>query len=372
MQAERRNRNGIARRTLLAGGAAALISACSNSRFPVTSAGQQDLADRDITVIRVGNDNIGRFRFPARPPSSSEGRNPPPPVGRYTYRAGPGDTLQITFYADPAGITEPSEVSPRTEAVIDETGQFFFPFIGRIRAEGRTVGEIRDDLTARLEEFFATPQVEVAVLEYNARTVTITGEVAASGRRTLTNVSTTLLDLVNEAGATEDADLSRIAIRRGGQTYLVNLLGFLEVGRSRDNPTLLPGDLVRVPPAADNKVFAFGEITTGEIPLFADERKTLLEVLAESGGIDKVRADARGIFVFRRDQPGRIGFDVYQFDLSDAAALVLAAEFGMAPLDIVFVTNDPATRWNDTITKIVDPFQSLIDARTTADILGGN
>jgi polysaccharide export outer membrane protein len=355
---------------MLFGGLAFGAAGCSNITFPVSTAGQQDLPSRDISVIRVTGENIGLVRTPMNPPASAARGNPPPHIDGYTYRVGAGDTLQITFYADPAGITEPGGVAPQSTAVVDETGRFFYPFIGNVRAAGRTVGQIRADLTTRLEEFFTTPQVEVAVAQYNARLVTLTGAVGAPGRKVLTNVTTTLLDLVNESGTVPEADLSRVSIRRDGTTYEVNLLAFLETGDPMHNPVLLPDDLVRVPFSADNKVFTFGEITTGEVPLQPTVRKTLLEVLAESGGIDRLRADARGIFVFRRDDPFRTGFDVYQFNLRNAAALVLAAEFEMAPLDIVFVTNDPATRWNDTINKVVDPFESLIDARATAELLG--
>ena len=265
-------------------------------------------------------------------------------------------------------MADATEFTPETEAVVDETGRFFYPFAGTVIAEGRTTGEIREDLTNKMSEFFATPQVAVSVVEYQAQTVTITGAVVSAGRRTLTNVSTTLLDLVNEVGANPTADLSRVEIRRAGRIFRVNLLGFIELGRTRSNPVLLPGDLIRVPESAENKVFTFGEMPVGEIQL-TSVRKTLLEVLAESGGVNELRADVRGIFVFRRNTPGQRGFEVYQFDLTDAAALVLAADFGMAPLDIVFVTKDPVTQWNDTINKIVDPFDSLISAAATADIL---
>lgn len=358
----------LPRRAFLLGALSITLISCAQIRFPVTKAGQEGLLDRDINVIRVSTNNIGQLREPGRGRAAVAGQNPPPSAGRYTYRVGPGDTLEITFYADPSGVTASSEFTPQTTAVIDETGEFFFPFVGKLRAEGRTVSQIRDELTAQLSEFFEQPQVEVAVSEYNARRVTITGAVGAPGRKTLTNVSVTLLDLVNEAGASPEADLRRITIRRKADSYLVNLRAFLDEGNTRHNPVLLPDDLIQVPEAADDKVFTFGEINTGEIAL-TEARKTLLEVLAESGGIDRLRADARGIFVFRRDTPLRKGFDVYQFDLRDAAALILAAEFGIAPLDIVFVTNDPATRWGDTIGKIIDPFDSLVRARNIGESL---
>ena len=358
----------LQRRALLFGGLSFGLASCAQIRFPVTKAGQEGLLDRDINVIRVSTENISRLRDPGRGRAAVAGQNPPPSGGRYTYRVGPGDTLKITFYADPSGMTASSEFTPQTTAVIDETGELFFPFVGKLRAEGRTVSQIRDELTALLSEFFEQPQVEVAISEYNARRVTITGAVGAPGRKTLTNVSVTLLDLVNEAGASPEADLRRITIRRNANSYLVNLRAFLDEGNSRHNPVLLPDDLVQVPEASDDKVFTFGEINTGEIAL-TGARKTLLEVLAESGGIDRLRADARGIFVFRRETSLRKGFDVYQFDLRDAASLVLAAEFGIAPLDIVFVTNDPVTRWGDTIAKIIGPFDSLVRARSTGESL---
>lgn len=361
----------IQRRAFFWGASSLFLAGCNQIRFPVTKVGQENLPDRNINVIRVSSENIRHFRTPARGRVTLAGQNPPPDSGRYTYRVGPGDTLQITFYADPSGVTAPTEFTPQTTAVIDETGAFFFPFVGTVQGEGRTVSEIRGDLTAKLSEFFENPQIEIAVGEYNARRVTITGAVGSPGRKTLTNVSVTLLDLVNEAGPTPEADLRRIVIRRRSSSFLVNLRAFLDEGNTRHNPILLPEDLVQVPEAEDNKVFTFGEITTGEIPL-TDVRKTLLEVLAESGGIDRIRADARGIFVFRRDDPGQSGFDVYQFNLTDAAALVLAAEFGIAPLDIIFVTNDPATRWSDTISKIIDPFDSLVRARSTGESLAGS
>ncbi|MEM0935732.1 MAG: polysaccharide biosynthesis/export family protein [Pseudomonadota bacterium] len=313
-------------------------------------------------------DNIAAFREPVRRPSAQPGANPPPSVGRYTYRLGPGDRLEITFFADPAGVTDTTQFTPKASAVVDETGRFFYPFLGSVRAEGRTVGQVRSELTTRLEEFFASPQVEVAVEEFNAHDVIVGGAVLTPGRQSLTNIPMRLVDAVNVAGLAADADSSRIEIRRGGSRFEVNLLSFLANGSPHDNPVLLPDDFVFVPVASENKVFTFGEIQVGEIQLTL-ARKTLLEVLAEAGGIDRVRADARGIFVFRRDDAARRGFDVYQFNLTDAAALVLAAEFGMAPLDIVFVTNDPATRWNDTLSKIIDPFESLINARSTGEVL---
>ena len=117
----------------------------------------------------------------------------------------------------------------------------------------------------------------------------------------------------------------------------------------------------------DNKIFTFGEIATQEIALETDVPVSLTEVLAEVGGIDRIRADSRGIFVFRRTPMTPEGFDVFQFNLHSATALVLATDFKMAPLDIVFVTNDPITRWNDTVGALVTPLTGLLQVRRIVD-----
>jgi polysaccharide export outer membrane protein len=166
-------------------------------------------------------------------------------------------------------------------------------------------------------------------------------------------------------------DVRRIRLRRHGREYTVNLVRYIDSGDKRNNPVLLPDDLIIVPENSFNKIYTFGEIDNTVVQL-TGAPKTLVEVLAELGGIDRVRADARGIFVFRRNEPFQQAFDVYQFDLSNAASLILAADFIMAPLDIIFVTNNPPTRWSDTISTLLQPFNSILTAQITVNNLEGN
>lgn len=325
-------------------------------RMPVTQSGQQELIDRNINIIPVTQDNIFQYRHTRwTDPDGQHRANPPADPGVYSYRVGPGDQLRVRVWTTPERTTDTLDTALEDEGpVVNENGTFFYPFVGAMRASGRTASQIRDELSRRLREYIADPQVEVAIQEFRAHQATITGAVEMPGPTTLTNVPIRLLDLVNAAGRTEDSDLRDVILRRHGVAYHVNLRAFIEEGRAGNNPILLPGDLVNVPALADNKVFTFGEIGTGEIPL-GPERKSLTEVLAAKGGIDRIRADARGVFVFRRTQTTPRGFDVYQFNLQDATTLMLTSEFAMAPLDIVFVTNDPITRWNDTVSKVISP-----------------
>jgi len=345
-----------------------LLAACSGQmRFPVTEAGQESLASRNINVIPVTTENVTRYSDASWLTLNGDTpANPPRDPSTYTYRVDSGDQLRVQTWTTPERTTSGEESTISEGPIVNETGEFFYPFVGQMPARGRTVSEIRNALEHRLQEYISEPQVEVAVQEFNAHRATITGAVANPSSTTLTNVPLRLLEFVNTAGANEQSDLRHVVIRRRGREYRVNLRAYMEEGRQGHNPIILPGDVVYVPPIADNKVFTFGEIGVGEIRL-GPERMTLTEVLAAQGGIDQMRADARGVFVFRQTSETPNGFDVFQFNLRDASALVLTSQFAVAPMDIVYVTSDPITQWNDTVGKLISPLTGFVQARNVSD-----
>jgi polysaccharide export outer membrane protein len=342
----------------------ALVSGCSNQMsFPVNASASRDLAARNVEVIPITSENIRFYTDASWLRLNGLGNNPPTDPGVYSYRIGSGDQLRIATWTTPERSAG-SDVANIVEGpIVNEAGEFFYPFVGMTRARGLTVTEIRRNLETALREFIADPQVEVAVQNYRAHQVTITGAISSPGSTTLTNVPLRLLDLANTSGITERSDLRHVIIRRQGREYMVNLLAFMEQGLPNHNPILLPNDIIFVPAMADNRVFTFGEIGVGEIRL-GPERKTLTEVLAARGGPSRLRADARGIFVFRAVPGQPESFIVFQFNLLDATALMLTSQFAMAPMDVVFVTTDPITRWNDTVGRILTPVSGVIRTRS--------
>lgn len=349
--------------------AATAAGGCTNQMsFSVRASDSRDLAERNVRVIPVTSENIAQYTDASWLRIHGTEASPPPDPGVYSYAVGPGDQLRILTWTTPerrgVGDGDTLDEGP----VVNEAGEFFYPFVGMMRARGLTVSQIRENLEAALRDYITDPQVEVEVQEFRAHRVTITGAVDSPGSITLTNIPLRLLELMNDAGATEESDLRRVVIRRKGREYTVNLRAFIETGQQGQNPILLPQDVVFVPPIADNRVFTFGEISVGEIRL-GPEPKTLTEVLAAQGGPSRVRANARGIFVFRRAPDRTEGFDVFQFDLRDASVLMLTSQFAMAPMDVVFVTTDPITRWNDTIAGLLSPVAGVARARVIADDL---
>ena len=345
---------------------AALLSGCAGMQFPVSEEAQASLPE-GVNIIRMSTSNIGQYS--ETPMSASErvrAPNPPRDPSPYVYRVGPGDILQITTWATTDRTLSASGADVSDEVVVDATGQIYYPFVGSFSVRNKTTGQIRRELTEKMRLYISEPQVEVSVKEFQAHSAMLVGVGAGSGRIPITNIPKRLIDVLG--GSSDGAgDRRQVEIRRGGNFYYVNLESFIEQARPGQNPIILPEDVIYLRPVADNKIFTFGEIGVGEIGL-PSQTLSLTEVLANRGGLDKIRANARGVFVFRRrsDTPEG-GFDVFQFDMREATALVLTTDFAMGPLDIVFVTSDPVTQWDDTVTKLVRPFYSFLRTRDIAE-----
>ena len=116
-----------------------------------------------------------------------------------------------------------------------------------------------------------------------------------------------------------------------------------------------PGDvltLVQVPQTFS----VFGATGANTEVQFGAEKISLAEALAKAGGLQDLRADPRGVFLFRfepssvvsalKTQPVPTGPDgsspiVYRLDLREAESLFYAERFPIEDKDIIDVTNAP-------------------------------
>jgi polysaccharide export outer membrane protein len=343
----------------------AFLAACTDgyTYFPVKGDTQQEKVVAEVKVVRLDATNIASFSNPESGPSATH----LPGSGTWSYRLGAGDILAITVFDHPE-LATPSATSGNggvSGFTVQADGRFYFPFIGEVTASNRSVQEVRSEIAQRLAEFIPEPQVEVRVAEYNSQRVLINGDVGSPNTQTLSVVPLTLLEAVNAAGGfNETADPRRITIQRRGSMYTVDMTGFLERGFRQNNPVLLKGDIVNVPPRRVLEAYLLGEISKRAPVDLSKEPVTLIQALTRQGGLIETRADARGIFVFRS---GATGTTVYQLETSSPTGLLLGTKFVLEPGDVVYVTRSPLQRWNDTITSILPTVGAIKATNTLAN-----
>lgn len=332
------------------------VGACSGSyvNFPITPAGQSDLADQ-IEIIHLDATNIASFSQPTRGHTATA-----LPSGRsWNYLVGTGDILSVIVFDHPELTLPEGENSSAAGSGfrVQSDGTINYPFVGAVTARGRPPEQIGDDLTQRLSQFIPDPQIDVRVSAFNSQGVVVSGQVSSPNRQSLTTVPLTLIEAINAAGgATDAADLRSVTVQRSGRVYPVDVQGFLQAGIVQNNPVLRNGDVVSVPRRRAEEAYLLGEVQRSDAIDLSLEPVTLTQAVTRQGGLAAPRADMRGVFVFRIHE-GRPR--VFQLDTSSPTGLLLGTLFVLEPGDVVYIVRSPLQRWNDTISRLLPSVQAI-------------
>jgi polysaccharide export outer membrane protein len=290
----------------------------------------------------------GEFGTP-RPPTETGPR--PQPQGP---RAGNAPQEPFSLETAAAGARR-AAVIPEQQVGAD--GAISVPYAGRVPAAGRLPQEVQQAIEARLAEKALGPQALVIVRKSAANAVTVTGEVVAGDRVSLSPGGDRLLQVIAAAGgAKAPVHETFVRLSRHGVTATIPLQQL--VGNPAEDIYAQPGDvltLVRVPQTFS----VFGATgRNAEIP-FDARNITLGEALAKSQGLRDDLAKPEGVFLFRYepnsvvralDQPvagaasGGLSPLVYRFDLRDGKTYALAQEFPVHDKDVIFVADAPAAQ----------------------------
>jgi len=273
-------------------------------------------------------------------------------VDSYSYTVAPQDILRVTVWNHPE-LNNPSGVLNDLQGrVVNNDGFFFYPYAGQVRAAGRTVREIRDELAKSLSAILVEPQVDVSVLTYRGKRAFVMGQVEKPGVVPITDVPLTITDLISQAGGLKtDADLKSASLMRNGKTIPVDLYALYYQGDISQNLRLESGDILTITENRYNKIFVLGEVTKPQSLVMPRGRLSLAEAVSDSGGFNPLTANAGQLYVIRSGPGDRP--QIWHLNAAAPDALILADRFDLEARDIVYVDPAGVARFSRIVNNII-------------------
>jgi polysaccharide biosynthesis/export protein len=277
---------------------------------------------------------------------------------------GPGDIIQISIWESPPTILFSNAVTASQtatsaavrvdlpQAMIEKNGTVSIPFVGQINVIGKSLTQIQADITDTLRYKANHPQVIASLIKNNSSVATIMGEVQQTGIIPLTPKGERLMDaLAISGGLKQPVNKTTIQLTRNNQARSLPLETIIK--NPEQNIILQPGDVV----TAFYQPFSFTVLgATGQNNEINFEAQgiSLVQAIARSGGLLDNQSDARGVFLFRFEDPANLDQTtqanvryvtaegkvpvVYQFNLKDPHTFFVAQDFPMLNKDIIFVS----------------------------------
>ncbi len=209
------------------------------------------------------------------------------PLGDYVI--GPGDVVDIKVYKQP-DLTGKFRVG--------ENGTIDMLFIGRQQLAGLTEDEAAEVLRQALRKYLRQPEVNVSVVEFNSRAITVIGAVRSPGRLPLRRAMRLLDVIALSGGLVEDSsrfvNIIRYVSPPAGQSpttgddvspdvdiISVNIDEII-AGNTQNNILLQSGDIVSVPRA--DVVYLAGNVRRPG-PLTTRNPITVTQAIAMANGL---------------------------------------------------------------------------------------
>ncbi len=298
---------------------------------------------------------------------------------------------------------------------VQDDGSINIPDVGRVRIVGLTIEDAEAALFQRLVENQIDPTFSLEIAEFNSRKISIGGAVANPTVVPVTLTPLYLEEALAAAGGitVDDQDYASIRLYRDGTLYQIPL-SQLYSRASLTKTRLLPGDAIfvdteyeltraqdyfaqqitliqarqsarssalqelqlevslrqssltearenyktRVELGADNRQYVYlsGEVgTQSRFALPFERTASLADALYDAGGIASATGDVSQIYVLRSSSdPREFGaVTAWHLDARNAGNLALVPRFELRPDDIIFIAQQPVTKWSRAVSQIL-------------------
>jgi len=229
------------------------------------------------------------------------------------YVLGAGDTVKVSVYQNPEMMIETR---------ISEVGSITFPLLGPVEVGGLTSAQAEIRIAALLKTggFVPRAQVNVFVMQFRSRQVSILGQVKNPGRYAIEDPSIRLTDALAIAGGIAATGAETVTVIRAGdggdQRLEIDLLGLFDAPGQAKNIELGNGDTVFVPRIP--VFYIYGEVQRpGAYRL--ERRMTVMQAVSLASGLTQ-RGSEKGLRIVRRNGAGTskaFGASMEDFVLQD-------------------------------------------------------
>lgn len=294
----------------------------------------------------------------------------------------PGDAIKVRIFEPYEGSIFPTIQKPGADFGVQrvtDAGTINIPFVGTVKVAGLDLSQIEQKIAQQLNGKAQDPQVIVEFVADRTHTVMISGDVKNPGRVSILEGVRSVVDAINRAGGPVGAGGGggggpgsagggqtqvEVVVRRHGQVILTEQYSDLLAG---GDIALQKGDEIVVRP--NSRVFTVlgAVLKSGNVEM-TKHNLSLLEALGQVGGLNDVRANKTGVYVFRmgdlKNNPAARA-RVFRLDLMQPVSIFVAQQFGMQPRDVVYVTNAPLYEYDKVLTSIYRTFSIVSVVRTT-------
>ena len=252
--------------------------------------------------------------------------------------------------------------------VVEADGTIMVPYVGRLRAAGKTPGQLGTEIQKQLQGKAVDPQVVVTLAGNASNVATVGGDVNTPRPVPLSLRGERLLDVIAAAGGAKYPayDVYVTVVRNGRvETVLLQTI----VANAAENIFIRPNDQVFV--TRHPRTFAvLGATLKVSQYTFDTARVSLAEAVARAGGPIDTVGNPSGIYLFRYE-PAEIAEKIlgkkaavsalasagvetvaernfvpimYRIDFRKAGGYFLAQDINLHDKDVVLVTNADATQ----------------------------
>lgn len=205
---------------------------------------------------------------------------------------------------------------------VGRDGNISAPFVGIIRAAGKTTTELENDLAIEYQKILKlrNPRVSVTIERFRSIRASVGGYVNRPGFFEMRQ-GDRILDLLNNGGGfiADRADLRRATLLRGGSSELIpiDLHAMLIRGDTSQNYLVQDGDVLNIPEETRNRILVLGAVQQPGT-YFYKEPMTVLDAFSQARGEVRYRTWLSRTVVIR-ERPGlpgqymRIQVDMVKF-----------------------------------------------------------